>query len=62
MSKSSCEYCGVNWGLRTESIENVEQLFDQFANYNKINKKQFYYQKNWYFMIFCFIIIIFLNN
>jgi len=24
ISKPCCEYCGVNWGLRTESIENVE--------------------------------------
>lgn len=39
VSKPCCEYCNVNWGLRTESIENVEQLFDKFAAKNNIDKK-----------------------
>ncbi len=28
--KRSCDFCGTNWGLRSESMECVEDLFLRF--------------------------------
>lgn len=36
-----CDYCGINWGLRCECIDNIEAIFEDF-------KKTKYFVKNTY--------------
>ena len=29
-TKTNCDYCGEDWGLRAELIDNIEALYNEF--------------------------------
>ena len=60
MFKEKCEFCKRTWGLRSECMESVEDMFQKFLKENKyqkvedIAKWQSYFYKNAILRTICF--------
>jgi len=60
MVKSSCDYCKRNWGLRSECVASLEDLFRKFLKRNKyenvydISKWQSYFYNHAVLRTICF--------
>lgn len=59
--ENKCEFCEKNWGLRSECLENLEDLFEKFLKGNKyqnvhdISKWQNYFFKHAKLRTICFL-------
>lgn len=60
MVNDRCEFCKKNWGLRSECLENIEDLFEKFLKGNKyqniydISNWQSYFYKHAMLRTVCF--------
>ena len=62
MTQPFCQFCGRNWGLRCETIDSIEELFDKFLKEVKgqnpekwdLIRWQSYFTKNAYFRTICY--------
>lgn len=46
MTNSYCNFCGINWGLRGETIENIEEIFMDFWRELMENEKKLVLKEN----------------
>lgn len=46
-TEPQCIYCGQNWGLKCESIDNVEEQFEKYVNERRLRISEGWPTKEW---------------